>query len=80
MAKSKCSILVRTLPSSSNSEGMIDVWVDDPHGHEADVSCIEGITHTRARKHQIIILTDPRYDIEEIAEEIRVLLAEKSER
>ncbi len=73
MAKPKQKVLVDIMV---NLFEPIRVWIDNPGDALRDISTIEGIVRCRVcTDGPIRIMVDPRYDTQEIAQEIRDLLA-----
>lgn len=71
MAKPKQSVIVKT----RNGNG-IDVWVDRPAKAIEAILKVEGVSLALIPNgSNIFIWIDPRYDEEEIADEIRILLS-----
>ena len=71
MAKPKQANLVKVIPPHT-----VHVWTDDPRTRLFDIENIEGVNEVMLALHNpIYAFVDPRYDIDEVAEEIRTLLA-----
>ena len=71
MAKPKQAHSVIVLP-----KGGIHVWTDDPKRAAFEIENVEGVAQALARSIGLIsVYLDPRYDTDEVAEEIRILLA-----
>ncbi len=67
MAKPKQEVLVEVFAKSS-----LEVWASSVNVDE--ISSIEGILEVHKRTNNAFVTCDPRYDIEEIAQEVRDLL------
>lgn len=67
MAKPKQKVLVKIFAKSS-----LEVWASSVNIDE--ISSIEGILEVHKRTNNAFVVCDPRYDIKEIAQEVRDLL------
>ena len=70
MAKPKVKIKVEIV-----NDTFITVWAKDAHRHIPDVESIEGVHFASSSGRLMIIYTDPRYDVNEVAREIEQLLS-----
>ena len=70
MAKPKVNVIVEVLPAK-----IIRVWVSAPERVAPEIQAIEGTARVYVYPDGVIhVSVDPRYDIEEVPSEIRVLL------
>jgi len=78
MAKPKISNLVEVLNATATmGSSVLHIWCDNPGQVIAEIARLEGIDNTMlfSNGKMIRATIDPRYDAEEIAQEIRDLLA-----
>ncbi len=74
MAKPKVKFLVNVLPSKT-----IEIWVSEPEIAFLKIRVIEGVSQVNLYPDRAMhAFADPRYDIEEVAEEIRTLLSSEA--
>ena len=73
MAKPKTNLII----NPHHNVGLIDIWCDNPTEVLREISQIEGVVNVAYFKHggNISAYIDPRYDIDEIAQEIKDLLS-----
>jgi hypothetical protein len=71
MAKPKQKTLIKVLPPDN-----ITVWTDEPTKELKEINAIEGVDYVNliGGENPIYIKIDPRYDLKEIAAEIKDLL------
>lgn len=72
MATKKCDVLVKVV---ANPVQPINVWIDKPTEAATEIMSIEGVTACEVSVNgPLYIMVDPRYDAQEVAGEIRMLL------
>ncbi len=72
MAKPKQDNVVRVYEEVN----IVHVWTDDPERMAREIGVTEGVTKAFANANDFIeVYVNIRYDVEEVAEEIRILLA-----
>jgi hypothetical protein len=72
MAQKKQDILVLIV---SNQVEPINIWLDKPTEVISDILSVEGVkTCSASSGGPLRVMVDPRYDIQEVAEEIETLL------
>jgi hypothetical protein len=72
MAQKKIGVLIKV---TLNPTEPINVWVDNPTENVYDILSIEGVTNCRIGvSGPLYIMVDPRYDVQEVADEIKTLL------
>lgn len=73
MAKPKKSVLVKVI---GNPVEPIEVWINNASLHLSDIASIEGVRNVYLDgETKVKVTIDARYNIDEIAQELRELLA-----
>ena len=77
MANRKQDVLVEVIDGGVGRT--IHVWVDDLKRSVSEIESIEGVAHAAVRSIGFISVdVDPRYDVNEVAEEITKLFSPKA--
>lgn len=72
MAKPKIKVLVEVI---KNPVEPIRIWIDNAKAHLSDIASVEGVSNIwHDKQNSIKIMIDKRYDVDEIAQELRELL------
>ncbi len=79
MAKLKREVVIEaSLASTNTSGGILRVWCNNSERYLAEIMEIEGIASAHLNTNDSLsVVTDPRYDQKEIADEIKSLLTSK---
>ncbi len=78
MAKPKMKVLVEITGDLAHP---ISVWIDNPKEVMDNVARVEGVSHIHLAvgNNRLQVRVNRRYDVQEVAEEIRSLLADEAE-